>query len=192
MLSSRSLCSLLPTVCIIVCSVVYQVTVLSSFNSFSIVYSVLYFFPPVVLSVVCIVSSIVYSALYYFSPTVSSLLYFLSPITCSSIVCSVLYSFSLTVCSMLYFLSPIMYSSIVYSLLYYFPPTVYSLLYFIPPIVYSSLFCSVLCSLIFCSFFPFLINWFEFLSEKSMLKKTWGQVQFLPILFYFSVVFSNF
>ena len=138
MLSSRSLCSLLPTVCIIVYSVVYQVTVLSSFNSFSIVYSVLYFFPPVVLSVVCIVSSIVYSPLYYF------------------------------------------------------PPTVYSLLYFIPPIVYSSLFCSVLCSLIFCSFFPFLINWFEFLSEKSMLKKTWGQVQFLPILFYFSVVFSNF
>ena len=131
MLSSRSLCSLLPTVCIIVCSVVYQVTVLSSFNSFSIVYSVLYFFPPVVLSVVCIVSSIVYSALYYFSPTVSSLLYFLSPI---------------------------MYSSIVYSLLYYFPPTVYSLLYFLPPIVYSSLFCSVLCSLIFCSFFLFLIN----------------------------------
>ena len=138
-MSGKLLCSLSPTVYIIVCSIVCQVAALPSSNSFSIVYSMLYFLPLVVLSAVCIVSSIVYSPLYYF------------------------------------------------------PPTVYSLLYFIPPIVYSSLFCSVLCSLIFCSFFPFLINWFElFLSEKSMLKKTWGQVQFLPILFYFSVVFSNF
>ena len=54
---------------------------LSSSNSFSIVYSVLCFLPPVVLSVVCTVSSIVYSALYYFPPTVCSMLYFLPSIT---------------------------------------------------------------------------------------------------------------
>ena len=139
-LSGRLLCSLPPTVCIIVCSVVCQVAMLPSSNSFSIVYSALYFLPPVVLSAVCTVSSIVYSVLYYFPPTV---------------------------CSMLYFLSPIMCSSIVYSLLYSFPPTVCSMLYFLPPITGS-------------------------MSEKSVLKKTWGQVQFLPILFYFSAVFSNF
>ena len=140
MLSGRLLCSLPPTVCIIVCSVVCQVDVLPSSNSFSIVCSTLYFLPPVVLSAVCTVSSIVYSALYYFP---------------------------LTVCSTLYFLSPIMCSSIVYSLLYSFPPTVCSILYFLPPITGS-------------------------MSEKSMLKKTWGQVQFLPILFYFILFFCSF
>ena len=140
MLSGRLLCSLPPTVCIIVCSVVCQVDVLPSSNSFSIVYSTLYFLPPVVLSAVCTVSHIVYSALYYFP---------------------------LTVCSTLYFLSPIMCSSIVYSLLYSFPPIVCSVLYFLSPITGS-------------------------MSEKSMLKKTWGQVQFLPILFYFILFFCSF
>ena len=114
--------------------------------------------------------------LYSFPPTVCSTLYFLSPIMCSSIVYSLLYYFS----------------PIVYSLLYYFSPIVYSLLYFLSPIVYSSLFCSILYSLIFDSFFLFWINWFEFLSEKSVLKKTWGQVQFLPILFYFILFFCSF
>jgi len=106
-LSGRLLCSLPPTVCIIVCSVVCQVDVLPSSNSFSIVYSALYFLPPVVLSAVCTVSHIIYSALYYFPLTVCSILYFLSPIMCSSIVYSLLYSFPPIVCSVLYFLSPI-------------------------------------------------------------------------------------
>jgi len=92
-LSSRSLHSLPPTVCIIVYSVVCQVTVLPFSNSLSIIYSILYSLPPVVLSVVCTVSSTVCSLLYYFPLIVSSLLYFLPPITASSLVSSLLYYF---------------------------------------------------------------------------------------------------
>ena len=111
-LSIRSLCSLPPTVYIIVYSVVCQIAMLFSSNSLSIVYSVLYSLPPIF----------------------SSSLYFLPPITASSLISSPLYYFPPTVFSSSYYLLPITSSSIVYSVLCSFPPIVCSILYFLPPI----------------------------------------------------------
>ena len=104
------------------------------------------------MSIVYIVS-IVYSLLYSFSPTVCSMLYFLSPIIGSSIAYSLLYSFPPIFSSLLYYLPPITSSSTVCSPLHPFPPIVCSMLYFLP---------QILC-LIFCTFFWFFLNLFQFL-----------------------------
>jgi len=142
-LSIRSLCSLPPTVYIIVYSVVCQIAMLFSSNSLSIVYSVLYSLPPIF----------------------SSSLYFLPPITASSLISSPLYYFSLIVFSLLYCLPPITASSLVCSPLHSFPPIVCSTLYFLPPIL-SLIFYSF-----FSNFSWFFSNFWWiyciFLSEKS-------------------------
>ena len=62
-LSGRLLCSLPPTVCVIVCSIVCQVTTLLSSNSFSIVYSTLYLLPPTV-CLQCTQSVVLYAVHY--------------------------------------------------------------------------------------------------------------------------------
>ena len=124
-LSIRSLCSLPPTVYIIVYSVVCQIAMLFSSNSLSIVYSVLYSLPPIFSSSLYFLppitaSSLISSPLYYFSLIVFSLLYCLPPITASSLVCSPLHSFPPIVCSPLYSLPPIL-SLIFYSFFPIFP-----------------------------------------------------------------------